>query len=131
MTSRVRGAHVVGVAAGATVLALLAGCSSGSDPVQAGASAMVSGLAAGSDVAAVSALTNASAAVLLWQVQEGRYPSATEFATIPDAALTGTVTVSYTPTPDGFCLTAMAPGPPAAVRVWRQPGGLQAPGSSC
>jgi hypothetical protein len=66
-----------------------------------------------------------------WELENGRLPTAAEFATIPGATTRGGATLTYAATATGFCLTATSAGPPVVVRVWIDPGGLQPVGASC
>jgi hypothetical protein len=110
--------------------AALAGCSD-ANPVAAEASVAVNGLSAGGSVEVTAALSNTVQAVKGFQAENGRYPSAAEFAGIPGAAANGGAAISYVATTGGFCLAGTSSTNPPVTRVWREPGGLQAPGSRC
>ncbi|HYN75620.1 MAG TPA: hypothetical protein VEV13_05425 [Candidatus Limnocylindria bacterium] len=110
---------------------LLVGCSDATDPVKAEASVVTGGLSAGNGVEALAALTTVSTVVKGWELENGRLPTAAEFATIPGATTSGGATLTYAATATGFCLTATSAGPPVVVRVWIDPGGLQPVGASC
>ncbi len=112
------------------VAVLSAGCSNG-DPVKAEASVVTGGLSQGNTVQVTAALAASSAAVKGWQIENGAFPSAADFATIPGAASSGGATVTYVASGSGFCLTATSSGQPVVVRVWREPGGLQPEGATC
>lgn len=122
--------RLVGAATLVALALLSAGCSN-SDPVKAEASVVTGGLTQGNTVQVTAALAASSVAVKGWQIENGALPSVADFATIPGAASSGGATVTFVPAASGFCLTATSSGQPAVVRVWREPGGLQAEGATC
>ena len=122
----------VRVCTAATLLVVgLAGCSAASNPVGAGASVAIGALGAGQDTQVTAALTTANQAVAAWQAEQGRIPTAAEFAGIAGAARSAAV--QYLPDPGGagYCLTATSTGNPPVTRSWRSTSGLLPAGAGC
>ena len=116
----------------AAVLALFgtAGCAD-VNPFAAQASVASQGLQAGALAELTGALENSSLAVKTFQSTTGHLPSSAEFASIPGAASNSGATITYTPTANGFCLTATTTTTPVATGVWKDPGGMQPAGTTC
>jgi len=123
--------RLLALTAGLTLSAVsLAGCAN-MNPFAAQASVASQGVNAASQAQLLGGLENSAMAVKAWQAVNGRYPSASEFATIQGAASNSGVTITYTPTASGFCLTGTSSTTPPATGVWREPGGMQPAGSVC
>jgi hypothetical protein len=108
----------------------LSGCGN-ANPLKAQASVAGQGLDAAATAQVIGALGVSAMAVKTWQSANSRFPTVGEFATIDGAQGSAGPSITYRPTANGFCISATSTTQSKVTRVYREPGGVQPPGSSC